>query len=262
MVEMKQNPPDLAETKEYFESSLGGGKPNKGLEQYLNNDRKVLSFDILWKDSSYHGGEKLFTLNFYLADSQMEVKEKKEQNSGRDPFPLLLKKSKVPKAPVMTHYPGMSLKEEQFYGPEDLTCGSKVVIFGRECLIYDCDDFTRAWYKQRLGIDQRALTIDYSAPKIQYQPKTQYTGFGSEEDSLQSVKTLNPKPIMKNEKKIFKCDMHILRFECKLVSTEPDDETREFMLSFFCGDDTIQVYEKCDKNAGRLGGKFLQRNTY
>jgi len=106
------------------------------------------------------------------------------------------------------------------------------------------------------------LPIDSSAPKIQYQPATQYTGFGSEEDSLQSVKTLNPKAIMKNEKKIFKCDMHILRFECKLVSTEPDDETREFMLSFFCGDDTIQVYEKCDKNAGRLGGKFLQRNTY
>jgi len=132
---------------------LGGGKPNKGLEQYLNNDRKVLSFDILWKDGSYHGGSKLYTLNFYLADSQMEVKEKKEQNSGTDPFPLLLKKSKVPKAPVMTHYPGMSLKEEQFYQPEDLTCGSRVVIFGRDCLIYDCDDFTRAWYKQRLGLD-------------------------------------------------------------------------------------------------------------
>jgi hypothetical protein len=50
MVEMKQNPPDLAETKEYFEAKLNGGRPNKGLSQYLNNDRKVLSFDILWSD--------------------------------------------------------------------------------------------------------------------------------------------------------------------------------------------------------------------
>lgn len=34
------------------------------------------------------------------------------------------------------------------------------------------------------------------------------------------------------------------------------------MLSFFCGDDTIQVYEKCDKNSGRVGGKFLERKTH
>lgn len=33
--------------------------------------------------------------------------------------------------------------------------------------------------------------------------------------------------------------MHILRFNAKLVSTEPDDETRAFIISFFCGDDTI-----------------------
>jgi hypothetical protein len=56
--------------------------------------------------------------------------------------------------------------------------------------------------------------------------------------------------------------MHILRFQCKLVSTEPDDESRIFLLSFFCGDDTIQVYEKCDKNSGRIGGKFLERKTH
>lgn len=34
------------------------------------------------------------------------------------------------------------------------------------------------------------------------------------------------------------------------------------MLSFFCGDDTIQVYEKCDKNSGWIGGKFLERKTH
>jgi len=63
-------------------------------------------------------------------------------NSGSDPFPMLLSKSKVPKIPVMTHYPGMSLKKEEFYNPQDLICGKYITIFGRECLIYDCDDFT------------------------------------------------------------------------------------------------------------------------
>ena len=53
--------------------------------------------------------------------------------------------------------------------------------------------------------------------------------------------------------------MHVLRFEATLVSTEPDDETRKFIISFYCGDDTIQIYEMCDKNSGRIGGRFMER---
>ena len=83
-----------------------------------------------------------------------------------------------------------------------------------------------------------------------YNPVPPHNGLGSEEDSMGSVKALQPPRPKKDEQKIFKQDMHILRFQCKLVSTEPDDETRVFLLSFFCGDDTIQVYEKCDKNSG------------
>lgn len=46
--------------------------------------------------------------------------------------------------------------------------------------------------------------------------------------------------------------MHILRFEAKLVSSDADDETRKFMIMFYCGDDTIQVIEICEKNSGIL----------
>ena len=60
-------------------------------------------------------------------------------------------------------------------------------------------------------------------------------------------------------KKMFKQDMHTLRFDAVLVSTEPDDETRKFIISFYCGDDTIQIYEVCDKNSGRIGGRFMER---
>lgn len=175
---------------------------------------------------------------------------------------MLLQKSKVPKVPVMTHYPGMSLKKEEFYSPEDLICGRTVNIFGREMLIFNCDEFTHQYYKERLGITQNPLYLDHKNPKYVYNPVPPYTGLGSEEDSLGSVKALEPKRPKIDEKKIFKQDIHILWFQCKLVSTEPDDENRIFLLSFFCGDDTIQVYEKCDKNSGRVGGKFLERKTH
>ena len=54
----------------------------------------------------------------------------------------------------------------------------------------------------------------------------------------------------------------MLRFEAKLVSQDADDETRKFMVQFYCGDDTIQVIEICEKNSGRIGGKFMERKRH
>lgn len=91
---------------------LGGGHPNNGLAKYLANDRKVLSFKALWQDDALEGGVNYFTINYFLADDSVEVKETRAQNSGREPFPLLLRRQKLPKVPINTHYPGMSLKKE------------------------------------------------------------------------------------------------------------------------------------------------------
>lgn len=154
---MKQVPPDLAETKEYFEVKLKGGKPNKKLDRYLANDRKVLSFTIVWNDQSYDGGEKTYTLNYFLSDNTMEVKEIKLANSGIDPFPMLLKRMAVPKLPVLTHYPGMSLKQQQFYTPDDLMIGNQIHIYGRDVILVDCDEYTRQWYQAHLGVNQQPL---------------------------------------------------------------------------------------------------------
>lgn len=68
MINMKQNPPDLAEHKNYIEVMLKGGRPNKNLDSFIKNDRKVLSYSILWEDKTYDGGDKYYSLNFFLAD--------------------------------------------------------------------------------------------------------------------------------------------------------------------------------------------------
>lgn len=75
MINFKQTPPDQAELKNYIEVQLKGGRPNKALESFLNNDRKVLAFNILWQDNSFDGGDKYFVLNYYLSDGTVEVKE-------------------------------------------------------------------------------------------------------------------------------------------------------------------------------------------
>ena len=138
---------------------LKGGRPNKNLQSFLENDRKVLSFSIIWEDKSYDGGDKNYSLNFFLSDNSVEVKEINEANNGKTPFPMLLKRQKLAKIPVLTHCPGMSLKKEEFYMTEDLLIGNRVSIFGRECLIYDCDDFTRQWYKAKYDQDMNPIQI-------------------------------------------------------------------------------------------------------
>jgi hypothetical protein len=50
-----------------------------------------------------------------------------------------------------------------------------------------------------------------------------------------------------------------LRFEARLVSKNKEDNKRSFIISFFCGDDTVMVYETADKNSGIWGGKYLER---
>lgn len=156
----------------------------------------------------------------------------------------------------------MSLRTENYYMPEDLKVGDNVIVWGRTCQIYDCDAHTRAWYQAHLGYDQGSIAVKGGKANLIYKQIPPYMGYGTEEDSMGSVIALQPKPPKFDMKKAFKQDMHILRFNGKLVSTEPDDESRTFILSFYCGDDTIQVYEVCDKNSGRIGGKFMERKKH
>ena len=91
-------------------------------------------------------------------------------------------------------------------------------------------------------------------------PIPPYNGYGTEEDSLINVFYLNIQN--KNKERYndrFKKDKHILRFSSKMISSNPSNEEREFLISFFCGDETIQIFEIAGKNSGRESCKFLER---
>jgi hypothetical protein len=216
----------------------------------------------MWDDQSLEGDINFFTLNFFLADNTVDIKEVRVINSGKDTFPLYINRMKLPKIPILTHYPGMSLKKEEFYGPEDFICGKYVRIYSRECLIYNCDPYTKAWYKKHLKVSQVPVPMkEERAPKFVLQIPP-YTGYGTEEDSLGSVYSLDHKPPKKDINKMFAEDQFILRFNCRLMSEIKDFNDKTFILSFYCGDDTIQVYETSERNSGVMKGKFLERSRY
>ena len=72
-VDFEQNKKNIAELKEYIEVGLKGGHPNNGLKQFLENDRKVLNFDISWFDDKYDKEEKMYKMNYYLADGKVKI---------------------------------------------------------------------------------------------------------------------------------------------------------------------------------------------
>lgn len=47
----------------------------------------------------------------------------------------------------------MSLKKEEYYTPEDLLIGRRLNIFGRDCMVYDCDAATKQFYKEAYDHD-------------------------------------------------------------------------------------------------------------
>ena len=73
-MDFEQNKKNIAEIKEYIEVGLKGGHPNKTLKQFLENDRKVLNFDISWFDDKYDKEEKVYKMNYYLADGKVSYK--------------------------------------------------------------------------------------------------------------------------------------------------------------------------------------------
>ena len=149
MIDFNQIKKNIAYIKEFTEVGLGGGHPNKGLKQFLENDRKVLSFEITWFDEKYDKEVKRYKMNYYLADGQIEICEIKVVNSGKGHFPKLLNKRLLPKIPRMVHCPGLETKEEEYYTPKDLLLGNYINVYNRKCHIVSCDDFTRKWYKEK-----------------------------------------------------------------------------------------------------------------
>lgn len=78
-----------------------------GLQKYLKFGNKVLSFDAIWRDENFDNEINHYKINYYLAGDQVEVKEMHCLNNGKSPFPLFLKKTKLPKNFSMVHCPGL-----------------------------------------------------------------------------------------------------------------------------------------------------------
>jgi hypothetical protein len=253
---------NVIEAKQLNNYQTGNPPPGRGLTQFLENDRKVLRYKAYWDDTSLYGIRKYVTVHYYLADNTVEVNEAHIRNSGQDTtFSVFFRRSKLNKENRINAYPGMLEPDPVQYLPEDFIVGQTFDIWGRTFVIYDCDDFTRQFYKDYMGVDQAAAIINVEAPPIRHAalPPPPHNGVGREEDSLLNVLMVRPKPPKQDLVRLMTLSGECLRFECKMVNGQPEDEIRCLVIGYFPADYMVAVWETPKRNSGFTGGKFMEK---
>jgi hypothetical protein len=240
---------------------IGHPPADKKFTQFLLNDRKVLRFKGFWDDRTPYGARVYLTLHYYLADNTMEINEAHCRNSGRDAYPGFMKRGPLRQKNAVRAVPGTLAAEAPVYMPEDILLGGSIDVWGRQVKIYDCDDFTQTFYKQYLGVDQFANRIDVSEKPIRHikLAPPPHNGIGKEEDSLLNTKMIVPKAPKIDLEKMMVLTGEVLRFECKMMNGEPEDELRQLVIAYYPADDEVAVFEVPVRNSGHMAGKFAAK---
>jgi hypothetical protein len=235
--------------------------------RFLEYDGKILKFKAIWDDrDSEYGDIRKYEVLYFLADDTIAVKEIHTKNDGRDPYSQLLRKTKLPK--IWTdrpdNFPSIYLEFSddevtEYYQPKDLRVGETIFVLGRKMLLYDCDNFTRNYFKKALCMEQ-GVAIDISEkPKPPPEKKIPpHDGIGSLEDSLQNTLTFLPKPPRKDVVKQILNANKYLRYEMKMEDIHPEDSIRRFVLFYSLADNTCKIFEPPIENSGIIGGKYLK----
>ena len=254
--------------REWEETHRNRGVPKPEmlkLRQFLANDGHVLRFYAYWDDRSRPFGDlRRMVVHYFLADDTMEVNEVLTSNDGRDPFPNFVRRSQIPKEvlPLSENDPRF-LSADHYYRPTDLRIGETINILNRPMFLFDCDEFTRQWYKQNFGYtdqdmapiappkteQRKQVTIEIPPPSL----------IGSDEDTIRNVMSLHPTPPPKDEKKLVEKMHDLLRFRAKMITKNAVDASRTFIITFFLANDTVEIYEPPERNSGIIAGKYLQR---
>lgn len=140
--QIKPIPMKDAAMKDFLEHTLGGGRV-KSQKQFLDHDRKVLRFFTESDGLPY-------TLHYYLADDTIDVREVHFANNGRDQFPLLLKRQKLPKL-LEVNQPGQNPEVESYLTHAEILPGQDINAFGRVFRITGVDTFTNEFMRSNHG---------------------------------------------------------------------------------------------------------------
>ena len=268
-----RNSVNPVESRRITNEALLGGRPGlwgynvvKHVADIPHNQIKELRFKAIWDDSSrMYGGRNEYSLIYSLVDDEIEIRNKKA-SAGGDPFPLLVKKGRLPrdfeKANEISDNP-IGRNEAKYYIDTDLVLGNFIHCFGRDLLLVSCSRQTEDYYKRKHNMSQVPVYVKPNeAPLIKHKVPP-YNGWGSEEDSLASCMSLVPTAVQRDMLRFMENQGKTLRFQGQFKNpSTPADAERRFVFTYYLEDEMTAIFEPPIRNSGVIGGKFLSRGRY
>jgi hypothetical protein len=208
-----------------------------------------------------------FTILYFLADNTIEIREQFAMNCGRDNSPVFFARGIVNDSGIpVTDHAFTKVTPNKNFPIRNIQVGKFVNLVYIKLFVYDADTFTRKYFETCLG-SCLAEKIDVSVPenttssvcRIATPP---YTGYGSWDDSMGSVFSLNPKPPRKDLFKLFVNEGKVLKFFGKFFNPKIEDEIRRFVFSYYLADEHLMIHEPPIRNSGLVGGRFLEKGVY
>jgi len=229
--------------------------------QFLQNDGKVCRFYSVMDDQD-STNRRHFTVLYFLADNSVEIREQFPMNCGRDICPVFFSRGQIDSDGVpITKGEG----DSNLLDIRSFRVGKFINLVHLNIYLYDADMFTRKYFASHFGIElgeKMHVSIPENRTTQQLIETPPYTGFGSWDDSLGSVFSLNPKQPKKDLFKLFINEGKILRFYGKFFYPKIEDEIRRFVFSYYLADDHLMIHEPPIRNSGLLGGRFLEKGVY
>lgn len=222
---------EMTSIKRFLEASRGStsavltkGVRDKTAQWRAHDSRDALKFKGIIDERDKEGGLRLpVTVAYYLADDAVEVTIVRSPGDGLGRFSCLWKRAPLPKGLIWHDSRPRDVEsdkgEEDYVTADDLRVGSTLHLMGRTVLLHDADEETYEWYARNRGLDMRGGAVDVTerpppAPVAPLPPKLPY---GTEEDSLGSVYSLQPKRPKTDWKRVWALDGQKIAFHARLA---------------------------------------------
>ncbi|OQV16057.1 EF-hand domain-containing protein 1 [Hypsibius exemplaris] len=238
------------------------------LSRFIRTDGQKLCFEVVMDDSVQKAGDiRRMVLRYYIYDATLELVQIPTKNSGYDPASAVIRRQKIPK----NFYNDIVLQigdktVPQHYTAGDLRLGETLLLFGRKVTICDCDEYTKKWYRDNMQITEfnkvdSATLLPQRAPLPQPVLPTWSEGNrqGGYLDSLQNCLHLDPQPVIADSLQRLYYSQECLRYEAKLVTQEPEEKERRFIINYFVGDSSIKIVEVANPCLNITRSTFLAR---